>query len=224
MKKSYYAIIPADVRYDERLSMGSRLLYGEITALTSSTGECWATNNYFTDLYNVKKNTISRWITELQDCGYINLKANGTKRVIYITKNGDTPHEKSGGTITKNGEDIKENTTVNNTLNSVAQAQVPKTVDWSNTKSDYQRLIAFYIERYMPDLYKSANSAQVTEFYKMYGRMFSSFIKTAGSLEVAKNAIIEAEKYFGKYQWGLKALQNGWAEFVAQALSKGDRQ
>ena len=59
--RSYYAIIPANVRYDQRLKPNTKLLYGEITALCNERGFCWAGNEYFADLYGVNKETISRW-------------------------------------------------------------------------------------------------------------------------------------------------------------------
>lgn len=71
---SYYAIIPADVRYDNSLRPNEKMFYGEITTLTQKNGECWASNNYFANLYNVKPNAISNWVKHLKENGYINVK------------------------------------------------------------------------------------------------------------------------------------------------------
>ena len=73
-KPSYYAIIPAEVRYNNQLSANEKLMYGEITALTQSTGECWATNAYFGEIYNKDVRTIRRWVSHLSSLGYINIK------------------------------------------------------------------------------------------------------------------------------------------------------
>ena len=76
MKKSYYAIIPAFVRYDQTLTPNAKLLYGEITALCNEKGYCFARNRYFSDLYNVKTRSITDWISQLKTQGYIKLKMN----------------------------------------------------------------------------------------------------------------------------------------------------
>lgn len=76
-KKSYYAVIPANVRYDESLPPNAKLLYGEITALCNAEGYCWASNKYFADLYGVSISSIKRWIKSLIDRGYI------TSKLIY---------------------------------------------------------------------------------------------------------------------------------------------
>lgn len=63
---SYYAIIPATIRYNKDLKFAERLLYAEITALTNKKGYCFATNRYFSELYNVTVETVSRWISHLK--------------------------------------------------------------------------------------------------------------------------------------------------------------
>lgn len=71
---SYYVVVPATVNTDNRLQFGARLLYGNILTLSNKSGECWATDSYFTGLYAVSKQTIQRWITELEKYGYIERK------------------------------------------------------------------------------------------------------------------------------------------------------
>ena len=57
-KPNYYAIIPANVRYDKDISPNAKLLFGEITSLCNQKGYCWATNEYFSTLYNVSDRVI----------------------------------------------------------------------------------------------------------------------------------------------------------------------
>ena len=63
---SYYAIIPANVRYAD-ITPNAKLLYGEITALSNKNGYCYAGNEYFSSLYKVRARTITSWIKELID-------------------------------------------------------------------------------------------------------------------------------------------------------------
>lgn len=65
-KPNYYAQIPANVRYNENLNSSQKLFYGEITALTFKTGECWASNNYFARLYKVSPSVITNWVKALE--------------------------------------------------------------------------------------------------------------------------------------------------------------
>lgn len=78
---SYYAIIPAEVRYDKDLPPNAKLLYGEITALCNKEGYCFASNEYFANLYGVSKRSITGWIAALADKGYITVSP---ARHIYI--------------------------------------------------------------------------------------------------------------------------------------------
>lgn len=72
-KPSYYSILTANVRYDERLKRYAdcKVLFSEITALSNKYGYCTASNGYFARLYDRPKSTISRWINLLIKLGYL---------------------------------------------------------------------------------------------------------------------------------------------------------
>lgn len=73
-KPSFWAIIPASVRYDARLRPNAKLLYAEITALQEACGYCFASNKYLADNFGVKPDTITRLLSNLVDAGYINIE------------------------------------------------------------------------------------------------------------------------------------------------------
>ena len=129
---AYYGILPASIRYDKNLKPMEKIMYSELTALSNKNGYCNATNSYFAELYEVSKNTVSLWISDLEKAGYIKTKLiyeAGTKNIkerrIYIadpiTKNNDTYHEKEVDPITKNNDTPitknreDNNTSINNT-------------------------------------------------------------------------------------------------------------
>lgn len=72
---SFFAVIPADVRYSRQLCANAKLLYGEITALTNKEGYCWATNEYFADLYGVSQRSIQNWLEDLKNAGFIEVES-----------------------------------------------------------------------------------------------------------------------------------------------------
>lgn len=88
-KPTYFAVIPADVRYAE-ISANSKLLYGEITALTSKEGFCWASNAYFAKLYGTTQKTVSRWIQELKNIGAIDytVENRNTRKITILVDRG----------------------------------------------------------------------------------------------------------------------------------------
>ena len=108
-RPSFYAIIPATVRYDNGLCANAKLLYGEITALSEKHGYCFASNSYFAKLYGVSNVTISRWISSLKEKGYLSIEIdqeNGNVRHIKI----DTPHNKNDNRVlTKTIRPINKN-------------------------------------------------------------------------------------------------------------------
>ncbi|NRE16472.1 helix-turn-helix domain-containing protein, partial [Enterococcus faecalis] len=157
--RGYYAIIPAIVRYDNHLNGNAKLLYGELTALANEKGYCWATNQYFANLYNVSKRTIISWLKQLEERNYIKMqifyKPNSKmvdRRHIYILPYPTdtefyTPSEENFITYGKNHQEgdeenfttpSEENFTENNTLNNNTKNNTKNiySVEQSSTMSE----------------------------------------------------------------------------------------
>lgn len=167
--KSYYAVIPADVRYDNSLPANAKLLYGEITALTNDKGYCWATNEYFANLYGVSNRTIINWINSLVDKEYL------VKDIIYKDDSKQIidrylrlpPSEKNFTTPRKNLHDPSEknfttpseknftynNTISNNTINttyereSIEQSSTPVTQNKRFKRPTLEEVKEYCLER-----------------------------------------------------------------------------
>ena len=124
---SYYSILTADIRYDTKLSWFEKVLFSEISALTNKTGECWASNKYFAEVFDQSERTITRSISTLKELGYVQLKLEFdgkaiTKRTIVIAKpldnNVSTPIDKNVyPPIDKNGEYNTTSKTNNTSIN-----------------------------------------------------------------------------------------------------------
>ncbi len=168
MTKSYYAIIPAKVRYDKSISPNAKLLYGEITALSNAEGYCWAGNLYFAKLYGVSKGTISRWIGSLVKANNISVEMkykDGSKeidkRIIGIVDIDNTPIPKNVHTpILKKG---KDNTTKSNTTkekSSISQSPI----EWDTLKDAFIKITGKQI-RVVSDKVKANIRARLKEGY-----------------------------------------------------------
>ena len=86
-RPGYYAVIPADVRYDDRIPANAKLLYGEISALIGAEGFCYASNSYFMRIYGFSDPTVTRLIKALEDNGYV-------KRVFERDNSGQVKRRK----------------------------------------------------------------------------------------------------------------------------------
>lgn len=157
---NYYAILTADVRYSKQINANEKLLYAEITALTHKEGYCWASNDYFAELYSCTPQAISKWIKNLKDNGFIScnyIYKEGSKeiqkRVIRLSSiginNGLTGI--NNDTIGINTElkgyqhTIKDNNTSYNNINNnslVGSSQTPTKKD-SNIGKSKDQLIDF---------------------------------------------------------------------------------
>ena len=121
----YYAVIPADVRYDDRIPANAKLLYGEISALIGRDGFCFAQNGYFAELFKLSERTVTGLIKALKDCGYISVylerddagKILSRKIYLRVSVNGEQPVENIFYTPRKNFLEGIENNCVDINLN-----------------------------------------------------------------------------------------------------------
>ncbi len=118
----FWAVLPAEVRYAQKLPASAKLLYAEISSLTDQRGYCYATNAYFSQLFGVSDRTVTRLIRALEQMGFVQVEddAGGkAQRKIYAginpltrppDKNVYTPRQNCQGGPDKNvGENKKEN-------------------------------------------------------------------------------------------------------------------
>lgn len=124
---NYYAIIPADVRYDCRLTDKEKLLYAEITALSTKEGCCWASNSYFSGLYKVTPETISRSVTKLINNGYL-------MRVVTYKENSKEIDKRYLYPLTKTSIPIDEN--INTPIDKIINTPIDENVKDNNTRKN----------------------------------------------------------------------------------------
>lgn len=153
---TFYAIIPANVRYCKGLKANAKLLYGEITALCNKDGYCWAENSYFADLYEVSEETVSRWISQLKSFGFIFIKIENEGRFvrkISLDEKINTLDEIVKQPLTKKSTALDEKVIYNNTIN--------------NTKENKSAL-AFLIENSpsMYEVFEMKFKKQIQDFEK----------------------------------------------------------
>ena len=96
-KPSYWAVLPAQVRYDPEIPANAKLLYAEISSLTDARGYCWASNAYFERLYDLSERTIVRLIRALEQAGYIRILDAGGGSARRKIAAGINPLGTSGG-------------------------------------------------------------------------------------------------------------------------------
>lgn len=153
MEPTYYAIIPASVRYDKKLIPSAKLLYGEITALSNKKGFCFASNEYFAELYGVSKKTISLWIKSLIDNGHLKSTITykkGSKeienRMLKIALN--PMEEKVNTPLQKGNEGMEEKVTTpmeekvidNNTSTIITNNKHPLQIEFEETFLEFVKM------------------------------------------------------------------------------------
>lgn len=160
---NFYAVIPAKVRYDKELVPNAKLLYGELTALTSDKGFCWATNAYFADLYDVHEKTVSEWISMLEKQGHIRIEPQSQwgARKIWTT---DTPlHKKTEGVSGKDGGGCSEKTTRINTISNTYNLSASAEKDFSPPKKESHREETYGSDRRYVEIDDEGNEVRITK-------------------------------------------------------------
>jgi len=166
---NYYAIIPANVRYDNDLTPNSKLLYGEISALCNQEGYCWATNEYFSNLYQTTERTIMRNLNQLKEKGYIDIfyqTIDGNKTRIIATDRHVievTKMSLSDKNVTKVGD---KNVTHNNTSKIIKEINNNKLLF---TKKSFKKPTIEEIKDYCLERKNNIDAESFYDYYEANG-------------------------------------------------------
>ncbi|WP_439882156.1 helix-turn-helix domain-containing protein [Pontibacter sp. MBLB2868] len=126
------AVIPSEVRFNNSLLPGEKVLYGEINALCGRLGHCWPRNRYFAQLYGKSTKTISRWLKKLEQFGLIKMTVNREmydRREIHLL----SPYKPSVG----GGQDTGEAGVVHSCPENAATLLIGKKNDRINDENKY---------------------------------------------------------------------------------------
>ena len=233
---TYYAILPANVRYDKNLKPMEKIMYSEITALTNMNGDCTAGNRYFANLYDVSIGTVSKWVGRLKKFGYVTLEVTYNedktvdKRIISITdgRKGTLSQKEQGGMVKKNQGGMVEkdkdniNTTYVNNINPTDSNKRESTSHPPNKKFalaeyHYKGLVEVWKAfpkliqpRALNDDLKKAVDKLIKEDYPV-GDIYEG-IRLYGT-------ILSDDKYFWHWRWNIVTYlnrKNGFREFVGK--------
>jgi hypothetical protein len=208
-QRNYYAIVPANVRYDDDLPPNAKLLYGEITALCNQHGYCWATNDYFAKLYKCTRQSVSSWISQLKERGYISIEfvyKEGSKEILnrYI-KIFEYPIKEILNTpIQKN---LKENNTssFNTTSNKKKERK----------KGGYDELLSSIEDDSLRDLYY--------EYIKMRKLIKAPMTDRALEMLIAKVNKLEPNSIERQKLLLQTAIMNNWKSVYPLKGDEGNR-
>ena len=203
-RPNYYAIIPADVRYDKELKDKAKLLYGEIVSLSNKEGYCYASNKYFAELYGISVTTVSLLIKDLIDKNYITseiIYKSGTKeilnRYLKIVKEGSLKKFKEGIY-----ENLKENnTSINNTrINNILIVEDNKQNIQNSFEKKSQHL-SYAVNEVINYMNELANTSFKTTTVKTR-KLINARLKEGFSLEELKDVV-----YYKYNEWCLKPFK-----------------
>ena len=121
MSKGFW--LPIELLKDKSTTMQEKLILVEINQLSMLDKGCIASNNHFAELFGIKKESVSRSISSLENKGYITTKI----------KDGSRNHERTI-TINKMLFEYKQN--VISPLTNCLETKENKTINKTNNKYD----------------------------------------------------------------------------------------
>lgn len=205
-KPNYYGILPAEVRYS-KISPSAKVLYSELTALTSKSGICTASNRYFAELYDVRPETVSAWFSELSKAGFIEIiyekqKNNTIFRKIAIPlakipippceKPQSPPCEKPKG----NNTSLFNNTSKKNKASNEAEIPFAEIIEYLNLKAgkrypvDGKQSKSFIKSRWK-------DGYRLDDFKKVVDNMVFAWKDKKGSNGFDGNTVLRPKTLFG---------------------------
>jgi len=190
MRPSYYAIIPAEVRYSD-INPSAKLLYGEITALCNQKGYCWASNGYFSELYGVTKNTISTWVSALKKHGFVSVEVirnehkQVVKRKIGIMENRDTPIIEIVKDISKENNTKKESISLRKEI-FISSVYVENTDKNNLEPTDIQEFIDYWTEPNKSDTKMRFELERTWDYSRRLQRWSKNKFKWVGTTNYSK--------------------------------------
>lgn len=250
-RPNYYAVIPSNVRYDDRLETSARLLYGEIAALLNDDGYCFFGNAFITKNYGWSDRTIARLLKSLEDNGHIrrviikDKSGQVVQRRIYLRvslpdvqppdKNVTTPcqncqegGDKNGGytdtSITVNKKENKKKKTEQAQLSDDDLRTLVKDGVQSVSTPDWSREAKNRLFALVMELYdpdREVKKAHPMRTARSVSRTFSKLVEWAGSDPKAMIDIVDTAIANG---WQGIQPPNGVGRGKAELASGSDRQ
>lgn len=200
MKKNeptYYAIIPAEVRYCKSLPFGARIIFGEIMTLANKSGFCWASNEFFSQNFDVHQTTISEWIGLLKKEGFIDFKVGkgNVRKITVLSTIRKKPKQSKEKDLPTDKENHLHNNTSNNNISNIVSSNEVEDFNsteyfnnWIGCDKEWMAIIGAYAIRKSLDK-KFTSKAQCDE-------LIPKFRKTATSL--AKFTRAQIKSAFGR--------------------------
>ena len=173
MSKGFW--LPIELLKDKSTTMQEKLILVEINQLSMLDKGCIASNNHFAELFGIKKESVSRSISSLENKGYITTKI----------KDGSRNHERTI-TINKMLFEYKQN--VISPLTNCLETKENKTIN--KTKNISIDIVSSFFDENR-DIKKDDKSIKIMSDFVTYRKQIKKPIKTTGNLKLYYNKLKE---------------------------------